>query len=224
MNKILVVVAHPDDEVLGCGGTIAKMVKAGSEVRLLVVADGISSRRNVDNLVCLKKRKKSCHDSALTLGISEVKFLDFPDNSLDTVPLLSIINKIEEFSVNYMPEMLITHHGGDLNIDHKIVFQACLTAFRPIPNGSIRKIISFEILSSTEWNSPVNANYFMPNWFVDISDTLEDKIQAFSFYEEENRAFPHPRSNETLKALAALRGSTVGCKAAEAFVLIRNIE
>lgn len=225
MEKILVVVAHPDDEVLGCGGTIVKMANMGLEIRLLVIADGVSSRSGLDGTKNnLEKRKKACRLAAEALGICEVKFIDLPDNSLDQVPLLRVINEIEGFCNIYKPQMVITHHGGDLNIDHRIVFQACLTAFRPMPNGSVKKLISFEIPSSTEWQSPVNTNYFMPNWFVDISETIEQKMLAFNFYQEEKRAFPHPRSEESLRALAAYRGSIIGCHAAEAFVLIRNIE
>lgn len=224
MKKILVVVAHPDDEVLGCGGTIAKLAKKNVEVKLLIIADGVSSRAESDGTKSLEKRKGSCLMSANILGISEVKFLDLPDNSLDSVPLLKIVNAIEDFSAEFLPEIIITHHSGDLNIDHQIVFQACITAFRPTPRGSVNMILSFETPSSTEWQAPLTANYFIPNWYVDISDTMEQKIQAFSFYSDEKREFPHPRSEKGLRALAAYRGTAISCNAAEAFVLIRNIE
>lgn len=223
-KKVLVVVAHPDDEVLGCGGTLAKFAATGHDVRLMILADGESSRVEGGDLIeKIGFRKEACLQASKVIGIQDIVFFDFPDNRLDTVPLLDIVMKIEKYSQKFLPDIVFTHHGGDLNIDHRIAFEACMTAFRPIPGRSVKKIITFEVLSSTEWQSPYHPLTFKPNWFVSIGSTYDQKVKAFEFYREETREFPHPRSLAALRNLAEYRGAMIGCELAEAFMLIRSL-
>lgn len=228
MSKlILVIVAHPDDEVLGCGGTIAKHARRGDEVHCLVLGEGITSRYNQQgwaSLDELKQLKSEAKQAADILGIKRVFFRDFPDNRFDTVPLLKIVKAIEEVKQELKPDIIYTHHQGDLNIDHQITFKAVLTACRPMKNEGVREIYSFEIPSSTEWNSPDAGTYFTPNVFVDISETFSKKIDAMKAYKGESREYPHPRSPEALEIIAKRWGVSVGRELVEAFKLIRRLE
>ncbi len=223
---VLVVAAHPDDEVLGCGGTIAKHVLLGDEVYCLILGEGVTSRytQRDEAKEALKQLKSQAEQAAEILGIKEVFFKDSPDNRFDTVPLLTIVKAVEEVKEEIKPDIIYTHHQGDLNIDHQITFKAVLTACRPLKGETVREIYSFEIPSSTEWNSPDAQSYFMPNVFVDISETFDKKIEALKAYQGEIREYPHPRSPEALRAIAMRWGSLVGCEAAEAFELIRAIK
>lgn len=226
MSKILVVAAHPDDEILGCGGTIAKHALQGDEVYCLILGEGVTSRYSQPkeaNQEELKQLKSEAEQAARILGIKKLFFKDFPDNRFDTVPLLEIVKAIEEMKEEIKPDVIYTHHQGDLNIDHQITFKAVLTACRPMKDETAREIYSFEVPSSTEWSSPDAKNYFIPNVFVDISETFNKKIEALKVYQGEVREYPHPRSPEALRAIALRWGSTVGCQAAEAFELIRAI-
>ena len=171
----------------------------------------------------LRHLKLEAEQSAKILGIKELLFKDFPDNRFDTVPLLTIVKAVEEVKEQIEPNVIYTHHQGDLNIDHQITFQAVLTACRPKKDETVREIYSFEVPSSTEWSSPVALNYFMPNVFIDITETLEKKVEALRAYQGELREYPHPRSPEAIRAIAHRWGSTVGVEAAEAFQLIRLI-
>jgi len=214
MNKIQVIAAHPDDEVLGCGATIARHARSGDRVQVVFVADGFSSRDNgIDRSVHAKEASK-------VLGCEAPTFLNFPDNQLDTVALLNIVKKIEKVIENFQPNIIYTHHLGDLNIDHQIVHKAAITACRPQPDFCVKEIYSFEVLSSTEWST---SNSFTPNYFVDISDTLKLKMLAIKAYDSELRSFPHARSLESIKTLAKYRGSSVGFCSVEAFELQRRI-
>ncbi|MGC8451588.1 MAG: PIG-L deacetylase family protein [Cylindrospermopsis raciborskii] len=222
VKSILVIAAHPDDEVLGCGGTIACYTAQDIPVRVIFLADGISSREASD-MAELESRHLAARKAAECLGISEVSFGEFPDNQLDTVPLLSIVKRIEQAIANYQPDTIFTHHIGDVNIDHQRVHQAVVTACRPQPHHPVKTLLFFEIPSSTEWQPPGSAPTFHPNWFMDISHTLAIKQQALEFYQQEMRPFPHPRSPEAVTALAQWRGATVGVAAAEAFILGRHL-
>jgi len=220
MRTVLVVAAHPDDEVLGCGGTIAWHVGKGDEVHVLFMTDGVSSRDLLSN-ESKYERNKSAYQSCEVLGAQKPNFLGFPDNRMDTVGLLDVIKEIEKVIDQIQPLIIYTHHGGDLNIDHQITHQATLTACRPQPESSVYEIYSFEILSSTEWASPSVNNAFIPNRYVDISTVMEHKLEALNAYAEEIRKYPHSRSIESVVSLMKVRGSSMGLIAAESFKVER---
>jgi len=223
MKKVLIVVAHPDDEVLGCGGTIAKFVDEKKKVKVIFLSDGESSRlKKVNN----KKNffRRACAAKAMkVLGVKDFSFNEFPDNEFDKVSLLTITKKIEAEIQKYNPDIILTHHNSDLNIDHQITSKAVLTACRPKIKNNVKLILFFEILSSTEWNVASKKLFFNPNWYEDITKYLNIKIKAIKCYKKELRKSPHPRSLETIKALSVFRGSSSGVKNAEAFQLGRKI-
>ena len=222
MKSILVVAAHPDDEVLGCGGYIANQVRSGDEVFVTFLSDGVTSRQGNLGLQEIESRRNAARLASKVLGVSEVSFGDYPDNKIDTVPLLEIIKSIEAVVERVRPQIVLTHFGGDLNIDHRIVNQAVLTACRPAPKQGVKKVLFFEVPSSTEWQVPIEGEAFTPTWFEDISETLEIKIKALTVYEHELREWPHPRSVKAVEHLAHWRGASCGVDAAEAFVLGRR--
>lgn len=222
MKSILVVAAHPDDEVLGCGGYIANQVWSGDEVFVTFLSDGVTSRQGNLGLQEIESRRNAARLASKVLGASDVSFGDFPDNKLDAVPLLEIIKSIEAVVERVRPQIVLTHFGGDLNIDHRIVNQAVLTACRPVPKQGVKEILFFEVPSSTEWQVPIEGEAFTPTWFEDISETLETKIKALTIYEHELREWPHPRSVKAVEHLAHWRGASCGVDAAEAFVLGRR--
>ncbi|HAG92241.1 MAG TPA: GlcNAc-PI de-N-acetylase [Bdellovibrionales bacterium] len=218
--KILVVVAHPDDEVLGCGGTLAKHAKDGDEVFVLALGDGETSRPGAK----VEARREQLIQACQTLGVQKVSALDFADNRFDQYPLLEVIQKIEQEVKDFHPEVIYTHSNADLNVDHRVAHEAVLTAFRGVPRSSVRKILTFEIPSSTEWSSVQSRSQFVPNCFVNISETLSTKLEALKCYDSEMREAPHPRSFKVVEALATVRGSQAGLNAAEAFFVERVIE
>lgn len=220
MKTILVIAAHPDDEVLGCGGTIARHVVEGDEVHVVFMADGVTSRVNHDN-EDLSVRNKAAHESCKLLGTQEPQFLGFPDNKMDTIAFLDVVQKLEKVMMEIRPSVVYTHHDEDLNVDHRITNQAVLTACRPQPGYYVNEIYSFEILSSTNWASCSIKNTFSPSRFVDISKVIELKIKALNIYDQEMRDYPHSRSIEAVESLARYRGSTMGMMAAESFHVIR---
>lgn len=220
-RSVLLVAAHTDDEALGCGGTIAKHVAQGDTVYAVFLADGVTSRPDAREQE-LAERNSAAKQAHKILGIKQSFMLGFPDNRMDTVPLLDIVQKLERVVDDVQPQIVYTHHNGDLNIDHRITHQAVLTACRPVPGSSVREIYSFEVLSATEWNSP-SAPTFIPNVFVDISGHLETKMNALDAYELEMREPPHSRTIVNVKRLAELRGSCVGVSAAEAMMAVRVI-
>jgi N-acetylglucosamine malate deacetylase 1 len=222
MKNILVIAAHPDDEILGCGGTIALHVKNGEQCHILFIADGESSRGTKDSVTITERKAKSA-EAQKVIGANHPLFLDFEDNQMDKIPILEIVKKIEAIINRIQPSVIYTHHSGDLNVDHMIVNKAVLTACRPQPNFCVREIYSFEILSSTGWSSPYAHNNFVPNKYVDVSSTFDKKITALMCYEKEMREFPHARSVESVKALSAFRGTTVGFFKAEAFMVERHL-
>ena len=187
MKSILVIAAHPDDEVLGCGGTIVKHIQNGDEVHVLIIAEGVTSRDEERNPIrrkeSLSKLKKMAHKAHKILGINNIKLMDFPDYRMDSVDLLEIIKAVEKEINIVKPEIIYTHHYGDLNIDHRITHQAVLTACRPEPLRCVKRILTFEVQSSTEWQSPNIGTVFSPNVFIDISDTLSLKIDALKAYQ-----------------------------------------
>jgi LmbE family N-acetylglucosaminyl deacetylase len=221
MAEILVVAAHPDDEALGAGGTLARHADAGDHVRVLFLTDGVGARGAGD--AAAAERRAAAKAAAAQLGIAETRFLSFPDNALDTVPLLSIVQAVEAMAAEAAPDIVYTHFGFDLNVDHRVAFQATMTAFRPQPGCRVRRILAFETRSSTEWAGAPAALSFCPTVHVDIAATLERKRGALAAYAAEMRPAPHGRSHKALDALATLRGAEVGLAAAEAFVLVREI-
>jgi LmbE family N-acetylglucosaminyl deacetylase len=222
--KVLVIAAHPDDEVLGCGATAARLVMEGHEVHFVILGEGMTSRRpergdtDAAQLATLHQQAQA---AAAKVGVKSVVLHKLPDNRLDTLPLLEIVKMVEGHVDRLKPEVLYTHHGGDLNIDHAVIYRAVLTATRPVAGQPVREIYAFEVPSSTEWAFQRLEPLFRPNVFVDVTRTLEAKIAAMSCYESESRKFPHPRSAEALRAIAMRWGSVAGCGAAEAFELVR---
>jgi len=220
MNKtVLVVAAHADDEALGCGGTIAKHATEGDQVHVVFVADGVTSRNGAEPTDLLQ-RQQATERARCILGISSITFLNLPDNRLDGLPLLDVVQPLEALIGNLAPDIVYTHHYGDLNVDHRIVHKAVMTACRPMPGSTVREIFAFEVMSSTEWASPGLAP-FLPNFFVDITAQLESKMQALEAYMLEMRTSPHSRSLEHMRCLAEHRGFCVGSAAAEAFMVMR---
>lgn len=226
INRCLVVAAHPDDEVLGCGGTIARLAREGHEVYIAVLGEGITARyakRTQARKELLEElRARSCEVAKYLLA-EDVFLFSFPDNRFDTVPLLDIVKVIENLIEKLQPAAVYTHHGGDLNIDHQIVHRAVLTATRPAKDCTVRDIYAFEVPSSTEWAFQQLEPVFRADVFVDIAETLDIKVNAMQLYESEARAYPHPRSPEALRAITRRWGSVCGLEAAEAFQLVRSI-
>jgi LmbE family N-acetylglucosaminyl deacetylase len=222
-RTVLVCVAHPDDEVLGCGGTMARHVEAGDVVHVIFVADGISSRQGLSAEHALVERRQAAENAARILGSEKPHYLDYPDQRLDTIPLLDITQTIEALLATIRPDLIYTHHGDDLNADHRLVSEATMTAVRPLPGQPVAAVYGFETLSSTEWVFHSRGTAFRPNRFIGIETTLKKKLDALRAYQAEMRAFPHPRSYETVEMLARLRGSTVGLAAAEAFTVLREV-
>ncbi len=225
-KKILVIAAHPDDEILGCGGTIAKHTKNNDIVNVLLLGGGVKSRKlNSDSVnLDLDLLKKAALDANKLLGVNNIYFEDFPDNELDSISRLSVIKKIENYINKLNPEIIYTHHPSDLNVDHRRISEAVLTSTRPVPNQNVKKILFFEVASSTNWSFGFSGTSFEPNYFINISDTLDLKLKALEFYKTEMRDYPHSRSIKALECLAKWRGSTAGFNAAEAFVLARILE
>lgn len=225
-GNVLVIAAHPDDEVLGCGGTIGRLAQAEHHIYIAILGEGITSRyarRDQADQSLVQVLQSRSQKVAQLLGAEDLFLYNLPDNRFDTVPLLDIVKIVEDLVIRLAPDTIYTHHSGDLNIDHLVVHRAVLTATRPVQGQSVREIYSFEVPSSTEWAFQRFEPPFRPNVFTDISTTLERKIQALSFYESELRSFPHPRSPGSLRAIARRWGSVVGCEAAEAFELVRAI-
>jgi LmbE family N-acetylglucosaminyl deacetylase len=222
--KVLIVVAHPDDEVLGCGGTIGRLVLEGHEIHIAVLGEGITSRydtREEADSELLVVHRERCQRAADMLGAKELHTYALPDNRFDTVPLLEVAKIVEELISVIGPEVIYTHHGGDLNVDHVVTHRAVLTATRPIAGHVVKEVYTFEVPSSTDWSFSQFSPAFRPTVFVEMADYLENKVAAMECYESEARAFPHPRSPDALRALANRWGTAAGLRAAEAFELVR---
>ena len=225
-DRVLVIAAHPDDEVLGCGGAIARLAREGHEVHIAILGEGVTSRyqgREKADQTEVRELRARAHEVAALLGARDLIMCDLPDNRFDTIPLLDVVKTVEGFVDGIRPRAIYTHHGGDLNIDHAVVHRAVLTATRPIPGCSVKDIYTFEVPSSTEWSFGQFATPFQPLVFVDIRETLGVKLQAMQLYGSECRAFPHPRSSDVVKAMAQRWGSVVGLQAVEAFGLVRSV-
>lgn len=225
-KKILVVAAHPDDEVLGCGATMARLVREGHDVRIAILAEGITSRsraREEADARQLSDLHNHARRAAAVLGIEHVSLHGLPDNRLDTVPLLDVAKVIEQLVSEFQPVRIYTHHPGDLNVDHAVVSRAVMIATRPMQHCPVKELFQFEVASSTEWAFQQFEPAFRPNVFVDVAATVDLKLKAMACYESESRPFPHPRSPEALRAIARRWGSVAGVEAAEAFQLVRAL-
>jgi LmbE family N-acetylglucosaminyl deacetylase len=219
--RVLTVAAHPDDETLGAGGTMAWHAGRGDDVWVCILTDGVTSRHDQ---VALQEEcaRRACE----TLGVTRVVFVGLPDQRLDTVPMLDITGPIEDCVRELRPDVVLTHFAGDVNEDHRIVSRATMVAARPVPDTSVRRVCSFEVASSTDWAPPQPGSVFAPNLYVDITETLETKLLAMKAYADthhtEVRPYPHPRSLEALTAYAQRHGVVAGLSAAEPFVLLRE--
>ena len=220
-KSVLVVSAHPDDEALGCAGVIAKHLEYNDKVHLLFMTDGVGSRKLRENDA--HDRLISAKKAAEIMQVSSFTNLSFPDNQMDSVSLLDIVKEIEIKIEEIHPEVIYTHHLGDLNVDHQVTHKAVMTACRPQPGFVIKEIYAFEILSSTEWQTP-SLIPFTPNVYIDITKHIDIKKQTLEAYNNEMRQPPHSRSIDNVLRLNALRGNSVGCNYAEAFMLLRKID
>lgn len=227
MNNILVVAAHPDDEILGLGGTIRKKIERGDVVDCLILGEGITSRKDLE-VAEEEKQLRNLHDAVLRaskiIGFRSVNFENLPDNRFDSLNRLEVVKIIENYLDRLKPKTIFTHHRGDRNIDHNITHDAVLTACRPVGQYSVKEILAFETPSSTEWGFNGKDEAFTPNVFIDITETIDKKIEAFKQYESEIRDYPHPRSIEALEVISRRWGTVVGKKYVEAFELIYRIE
>jgi LmbE family N-acetylglucosaminyl deacetylase len=219
--NVLVFGAHPDDEVLGMGGTIAVHSDRGDSVRVVCVTDGSSSQYPGDTEMRERKNDEA-QRAAEILGVADYVHLDLPDMRLDTVPHVELNRVVEEQLRDFGPAVVYTAHP-DVNRDHQALFDSVSVGVRPIPGQHALRVLTYAPTSSTEW-TPAGANWFVPNWFVDISATLERKLEAFACFETERRDYPHPRNDRALRAHAEYYGATVGCEFAEPFVLVRSVE
>lgn len=226
-KRIMVVVAHPDDELLGCGATMNKLINEyNCSIRTVILGEGITSRSEKREPESwsdeLSLHKKNIHTAAKCIGYSSVGIFDLPDNRFDTIALLDIIKLIEKEKKDFQPEIIFTHHGGDLNIDHQRTFEAVMTATRPLQNEIVNTLITFETPSGTEWRASSDPRHFIPNLFIEVSEeNLNAKIKGMEAYEFEKRDYPHPRSPEALKILAQRYGVMMGGNFYEAFQIIR---
>jgi LmbE family N-acetylglucosaminyl deacetylase len=218
--KVLFVSAHPDDELLGPGGTMARHVLSGDQVTVLIVADGATARyeAGAENML-----RRCAQAAAATLGVQDLRFLALRDQRLDEGSLLDVIKPIERVVSEVSPEVVYTHHWGDLNRDHRAVGEAVTVACRPVGAAYPRRLLLFETPSSSEWSSTEPSLQFIPNYFVDVGSTIERKLAAMACYESELRPPPHPRSLESLRVRAQYWGQIVGRAYAEPFVLVREV-
>ncbi|MDD5120702.1 MAG: PIG-L family deacetylase [Candidatus Omnitrophica bacterium] len=218
--SVLIVAAHPDDEILGCGGFISKMQKRGVNCFSLILTDGATGRYKPAKKKALAKYALAANK---VIGASNVFFEDFPNQKLDEVSITSIIKAIERYIKRLGVDCVFTHHGRDLNIDHRIIYDATITACRPLPGQQVKTLYTYMVASSTEWNRYEKDDIFVPNVFLDISEEIETKIRAMKCYKTECRLYPHPRSSKAIRAYAHYQGLTVGLEYAESFRLIRDM-
>lgn len=223
-RRALCVAAHPDDEILGAGATLARLGDEGWDVHVLVLGEGVGARftdderpdEEVDELADELRR------AAAIIGATPHQ-LDLPDNRFDQLDLLDVVHRVEDVKRELAPVLVFTHHADDLNVDHRVTASAVLTAFRPLPGEPRATLLAFETLSSTEWSAPGHGTPFRPNWFENASAGLERKVAAMGAYHHELREWPHPRSLEGIRVAARRWGMTVGLDAAEAFMLLRRV-
>lgn len=225
----MIVVAHPDDELLGLGATMNMLIQLHHvTTHVVILGEGITSRSDQRDPESWKEElavhQENIRLAQQAIGYHSVSTYDFPDNRFDTVALLDIIKVIEKEKKDFQPTVIFTHHGGDVNIDHQRTFEAVITACRPLKEEGVKHIFTFETPSGTEWRASSDPKQFIPNLFIEVTkENLNAKIQGMEHYEFERRAFPHPRSPEALTIQAQRWGISVGANYAEAFQLIRSI-
>ncbi len=219
--NVLVIAAHPDDEILGCGATIFKHSSKKDIVNVAIMATGLTSRGDTSTENILELKKSAAKASNL-LGVSEIVFCDKKDNMMDTEPILYIVKDIENLINKFEPDIIYSHFYSDLNIDHQLISESVQIAARPIPGKKFIEIRLFEVLSSTEWGRNIGKSNFNPNLYIDVSSEMHKKIEALEIYKSEMRNFPHPRSYRIVRSLAELRGSECGIESAEAFFILRS--
>ena len=235
--KVLIVASHPDDEVLGMGGTIKKLSKNKNQIKIVIMATGIAARRSInyknspkystnktENQIMnkqIKKLKQDAEKSSKIMGVNDIEFLNFPDNEMDTISNLELTKSIEKIIHTFKPEVVYTHTPHDINVDHIACYRAVLTATRPKKNTKVKRVYAFEVPSSSEWNF---TSIFTPNTFVDITNEMKYKIKALQAYTTELGKYPHPRSSKALEAIGSRWGSVSGFLFAEAFCLVRSLE
>ena len=224
MNTVLVIAAHPDDEVLGVGGTIAKHVKKGDQVHILIVTDGSSSQYKNGNIAeIMEKKKLETLQAANILGVTSVVYGGLPDMQLDNTPHIEVNAVIENTIKALRPKIVYTHFWGDVNLDHKSVYQSTLVATRPMPGQCVKELYCYYVPSATNWTANVEPTAFLPNVYVDITEFKDIKLQAISCYKTEMRDFPHPRSLKYIQKHDEMSGLKVGILCAESFVQLRVI-
>lgn len=227
MTVMLVVAAHPDDEILGCGATIARLATEGWEIHILILAEGETSRQVTRSRekagLKLSSLKSQARKAAKIVGARSVRFADFPDNRMDGVELLDVVKRVEAEIERVKPSRVLTHRRSDVNVDHGVVHDAVTAATRLLPGTRVREVWYFEVPSSTEWRPPTSATVFSPSLFVDVGATIATKLLALEAYASEMRDFPHPRSVEAVEHLARWRGASAGVQAAEAFEIGRQL-
>lgn len=226
-RRVLVVAAHPDDETLGCGGTMARHAHEGDEVTIVILGEGLTSRDPRRDAAGrgpeLDRLRNAGRLAAAAVGACDIRFESLPDNRFDSVDMLDVIKRVERVKAETRPHIVYTHHPGDMNVDHQVTHQAVLTAFRPMPGEIVEAIFAFETLSSTEWQGPDWNRPFVPDHYVDVSDYLDHKKRALECYAGEMRPYPHPRSIQGADIVARARGTEIGVTAAERFRTIRSI-
>ena len=223
MNKsILVIASHPDDEAIGCGASIARHIDEGDKVCIITLTNGVNSRDDVQTKDA-QERNEAAVNSINSLGAKWLGSGDFPDNKMDSIPLIDVVKFIESFKESFYPDIIYVHSPTDLNIDHRIAASATLTAYRPQPNEKYSEIHFFEISSSTDYTVKQLEDSFEPNLYINIDNYWENKLKALKFYDMEMHPDPHSRSYKKIKSLAEFRGAQSGMKLAEAFQVVRRI-
>lgn len=228
-KRIMIVVAHPDDELLGLGAAMNRLINEFNvKTHVVILGEGLTSRFDVRDKdkwqIELETHRSNMYQAQKAIGYHSISFYDFPDNRFDTVALLEIIKVIEKEKNKFKPDAIFTHHGGDVNIDHQKTFEAVITACRPMKNESVRSIITFETPSGTEWRASTDPKHFIPNFFIEISiENILAKISGMESYEFEKREYPHPRSPKSLEIQAQRWGVSIGSDYAEAFTIVRTI-
>lgn len=219
--RVLIIAPHPDDEIIGVGGTIAKRAKAGDEVYVCIVTKGKSPLFNPD---FIQQGRRECREADAKLGVKETIFLDFPAVMLETIPRYELNGKVAEVVQNIKPEEVYIPHRGDMQIDHQMVVDAAMVAVRPRGDDYPKRVYAYETLSETGWNIPNVTNEFIPTVYENITDTYDVKMEAMSVFKSQLAPFPAARSVGAIEALAKFRGATVNVEAAEAFSLVREVK